>query len=641
MDINQAIKEAANTFITEQSGETKVALNDAVVEALKLYVTDKGGTPASSSINDLVNQATAYYFTEQSVSPAPRGNDAIFDATGRYLTAKAQNVSNSLNERLFSAATFFIANGSAPTTPLNISFGQKTLAGHGGVDSGYTGTVLISGTGAADWAIDSYKRIVPTGTYNAAAPTFSLSSYALTVSGNGVSRTVNITMIPNAYSVRWREDNQPDLFAGVGNEITRILVNQNTTRALGDRIICRSGTYNPTQSLQWRLGKDNSSVPTGTWSGSNWIRIESEVDYGAIFPVVCIAGPTVSEKYLEFYRVTLTRTNLTASDPASTVSVFTTDSPKFVKFNQIRAVGPAAIVGNPSVASTLLTSAIQAGSSNSISDWQITDCEFDSIFRGIQIAGFNHKIIGNKFNRMYDDDCQASNVYNFEYSWNTSINKQAALTDTHGDFLQFAFTGLSPAVYAGFQIIGNIMVRGAGTPNAYDGQGIYFGSPSEIPAGVTFTGSNIRGNFYLGSMGRGISLQGLTDPEVSFNTLLTDTGSNYSSFLDPGITMGKNGSGGQVRYNVCTGGIGYEDGASGATIANNVSSTANTLSNYNTLFVAPKLGSNNTSITQVIADFAMKAAGGLDNTTTGFTYDVGAIGTGYVDYVARTTSFPV
>jgi len=115
MDINQAIKEAANVFITGQSGGTKVALNDAVVEALKLYVTDKGGTPASSSINDLVNQATAYYFTEQSVSPAPRGNDAIFNATGRYLTAKGQYVPQSFNERLLASSEYLIANGSGPS----------------------------------------------------------------------------------------------------------------------------------------------------------------------------------------------------------------------------------------------------------------------------------------------------------------------------------------------------------------------------------------------------------------------------------------------------------------------------------------------------------------------------------------------
>lgn len=125
MDINQAIKEAANVFITEQSGETKVALNDSVVEALKLYVTDKGGTPASSSINDLVNQATAYYFTEKSVSPAPRGNDAIFDAAGRYLTAKSEYVPASFNERLLASSTYFINNGSgapgiaAPFTSVN------------------------------------------------------------------------------------------------------------------------------------------------------------------------------------------------------------------------------------------------------------------------------------------------------------------------------------------------------------------------------------------------------------------------------------------------------------------------------------------------------------------------------------------
>lgn len=116
MDINQAIKEAAEAFITEQSGTSQGSLNNSVIEALKLYVTDKGGTPATSSINDLVNQATAYYFSEQSVSPAPRGNDAIFKATELYLTAKSEYVPKSFNERLLASAGYFITNGSGTTT---------------------------------------------------------------------------------------------------------------------------------------------------------------------------------------------------------------------------------------------------------------------------------------------------------------------------------------------------------------------------------------------------------------------------------------------------------------------------------------------------------------------------------------------
>lgn len=116
MDINQAIKEAAEVFITEQSGTSQGSLNDSVIEALKLYVTDKGGTPANNSINDLINQATAYYFAEQSVSPAPRGNDAIFKATELYLTAKSEYVPKSFNERLLASAGYFITNGSGTTT---------------------------------------------------------------------------------------------------------------------------------------------------------------------------------------------------------------------------------------------------------------------------------------------------------------------------------------------------------------------------------------------------------------------------------------------------------------------------------------------------------------------------------------------
>jgi hypothetical protein len=525
---------------------------------------------------------------------------------------------------------------SPPTSTLNLSFGQKTLAGHGGVDSGYTGTVTITaGNGAGHWAIDTYNRIVPAGTYNAAAPSFS-GPYALTVSGNGVSRTVNITMVANAYSVRWREDNQPDLFAGVGNEITRILVNQNTTRAFGDRIICRSGTYNPTAAANWSLGKDNASVPSGVWSGSNWVRIESETAYGAIFPSVTVSGANVATKYIEFYQIQFLRSNVSATDPATTTMIQTASGPTFVKVNQCQFWGESSLRGNPSVESTSLCSAIFATTAGT-SDWAIADNTFDTIFRGVQIAGANHTIIGNAFNRMYDDDCQASNVYNFTYSWNTSINKYAALTDTHGDFLQFAFTGLGAGVYAGFQIIGNRMVRGTGTAGSYDGQGIYMGNASEIPAGVTFTGTRIQGNLYIGSMARAISVQGQTDAEISFNTLVTDTGSNYSGYLNAIIMMGEGCTGGQIRNNVLTGTIGAEDGGASGTLTANQASITNTLSSYQTYFASPALGSNNTSMTQVTTDWAMKTSGPLDTAP----YKTGAVGTGYVDYVARSTSFPL
>jgi hypothetical protein len=161
MSLNQYVKDAAELFITAKSGTPQKALNDSVVEALRLYVIDKGGTVANRSINDLVNQATAYYFAEQSVTPAPRGNDAIFQATGLYLTAKSQYVPASLNERLLASANYVIANGitgGPPLLSIGGSYNGTALSGLGG--SQLTDATRTTAKPAIHWLMPSDLRLV-------------------------------------------------------------------------------------------------------------------------------------------------------------------------------------------------------------------------------------------------------------------------------------------------------------------------------------------------------------------------------------------------------------------------------------------------------------------------------------------------
>lgn len=101
--------------------------------------------------------------------------------------------------------------GSGPPEPpvgLNVTFGDLTRSGHGGVPTGLTAGTAITGPGAADWVIDSFGHLTPSGTAHA-QKTFSQSSYNLEIGGN----PCNITMVPNVFHIR---QNPGD----VGNSVT-------------------------------------------------------------------------------------------------------------------------------------------------------------------------------------------------------------------------------------------------------------------------------------------------------------------------------------------------------------------------------------------------------------------------------------
>ena len=530
-----------------------------------------------------------------------------------------------------------------PTQTVN--FGAKTRLGYGGHDLGVVGggTPVIalekdfSNATTTHWRIDAYNRLVPrngaTVTYGNAPPTFN-GPYTLTVTLGGLTSTVTVTLTANTWSARWREDNVADIYTGVGNELSNICFN--TSLAGGDIIDLRSGEYNASLNAQFRLFKERVAVPTGAVSIATGVVIQSTPAYGARLWAAQIDGATVQNKFVTFKNLTFANTNSGGSPPPMLAGV---TSPKFVRVEACRFWGDLSLVGSTAaLESTQLCNGIVSTTSGA-TDWQIVDNDFNVNFRSIHIAGANPVIIGNTFQNNWDDCMQLDNIYNWDISWNTMFNHKAANGDLHGDFIQMAFTAMGAGVYVGGPIVGNIMFRGLGTANNYDGQGIHMGNASELPAGVTFTGVRIQGNVYLGSSSTNV--QGLTDPEISFNTFLTDSGSNYTTPLAVTFTVGEGSTGGFYRYNLLTSTSGVQDGGVFPTKSSNVESIGSLIATYQAMFVDPKLGANNTGVTQFLADWAMKAGGTASAASTGFTYNAGAVGTGYVNYVTRTASFPL
>lgn len=534
---------------------------------------------------------------------------------------------------------------SAPTLPAtqSINFGAKTLKGYGGHALGYTGTGYLkvtAGDASAIWTIDAYNKLVPSGTYGAAAPVFG-GPYTLTVTEysdagrtvmTGVVSVVSVTIVASAYHVAWRADNQADLFDAVPPEIEKTL--EQTGLAFSDLVYARPGTYNPA-SADVRLTKYRATDPTGVWSGSNWVRVISEVAGAAIFVRAGVDNSGFLPRYLRFEDWGFTRTNSGGTAADSTQVFQLNNSSNTMSFLRCAFYGDPATVVSPATPSTSLCNGLNSSTSTDI---EVRDCTFDKLFRGINLGGKNVVLVGNGLTNIWEDMIQLTDPQNWQIDWNDMYHKKSdEVEGGHPDFIALEEPGKASGVYVGGSFIGNRMFRGTGLSGRLDGQGITMNDPGP---GVTYTGVTARGNGYNGTFAHFILLWKCVSPEVSFNQGISDEVPGLVAGVDIfDATIGLSScNGGNVRYNALTGGIQEVTPAVAATVANNVVSIGQTAAGNAALFTSPKYGANNTSPAQVIVDWGMKVGGNLD---TLYTFKVGAYSTGYVDYANRTTSFPV
>lgn len=283
-----------------------------------------------------------------------------------------------------------------------------------------------------------------------------------------------------------------------------------------------------------------------------------------------------------------------------------------------------AVNGNYSAGSPVNYRAINFNSTG-ISNVYIKENEIYDTSNAVVVGcGGALEIIGNTVYRMYEDAIKVvqRGQTSIKVSWNVMYNGFAAANDPaspHCDLIQFLPTTPS-ANWSGIEIIGNRGFVG----EVPDGivQGIFL---SDMASGYYYT-ATIKGNL-MACYTNYFAINSTKDCVVIGNTIVPG---DLGNSLNATILMGNTDSGGGnvVKNNV------YRSASygSGTTQTNNHAYTTQDLSTLSALFDGTAFTKSDlNSLSAVMSAYSMKAGGSLDTTV-----NIGAIGSGYVDYVART-----
>lgn len=530
-----------------------------------------------------------------------------------------------------------------------INFGAKTRSGHGGYPVG-VGRTIVGGVGAGDWTVDTHGAIVPSGTFGA-AKVFSSSSYALTLD-NGAA--VDITMVPNAYHVAAIATGTNADTASAFQLKSVILLGAEVK--FGDTIYLRDGVYNENQAslggkpFDWTVrraagGQFTQRVggpvaPISSSPSEGWVVVRSENPRGATIRQITFEARDLPAQYLRITDVKFERLNtaaessayslhLQAGSPNLLLSWMLLDNNEFCSAINSGDYGFADQIGG---GVRMLGSLSSGATMANVFFW---NNDFHDLYNGIITEGSKFEFVGNTVSRVWND-CMKGRVTEFKINWNRFVDKKYVPDGViHGDFIQqqWGSTSIPAGAYQMGEIIGNIFMRGAGNNGCAgggcpDGQGIFI-SGADL-SGAVLTGLTIRGNFMNIAKVHAIYLEGGLDANVEWNTCTS------AVVIDPGkrlISQQAATVGGSWRYNVAE-----NLGLSTGTITPNVTIASPTLGGagapYADVFVNPIIDATN-DVDVMLARFSMKPSGPADGLIKS-----GAVGTGYVDYVNRTTSFP-
>jgi hypothetical protein len=481
--------------------------------------------------------------------------------------------------------------------------------------------------------------------------------------GVNFSAQLQVSILPNTYHVCVKTGANADTPSS--SQFGTVLASPNL--ALGQRILLRSGNY--VQGFIQRL-----TTPTGTWTGSNWVVIESEVPGdpnaawnnkwpranpkpmggGAKFPGLVISGNGVSATpfYMQLYNISSNNDNLAKVDPA-------TISASGIAFeNGANTVQVFNCYCTSKIGADPATFAANGYPGNGIymsgsGPWLIQDCEMYNHSYSILSAatGAGCSIIGCVCHHFYFRAPQIGDWSSFTYNWNYlydhQYDPQQAL---HGDFLQLINQGLSGTL-SGLTMIGNVHARGVGMTLAGNLYSDGIGLQQEDDANtVTYTGSVIKGNTYVGCFAQGLVFDNMQGTICRFNTNVMDMDSVQLPTVGnpPGTPQSLPST--IFLYGTTTVNADYNSICQpiiipnpGPTILSQVGNvnTNNTPAGYLAAYAAPVFGSALETLDGVISAFSMLPGGTLDKATTGQPYNAGALGTGYIDIINRTTNFPI
>lgn len=542
-------------------------------------------------------------------------------------------------------------SGGSPVGPpaiQTVDMGSETFRGYGGANpcTTYGAATIVSqsnsGGAVSTFAVRSGTNFVAyAGTYGAAAPATS-GPYTVNLTCGAYPVTLTVNIAPGRFDVR--EDPTDTAFTSQPIQVLGKTVAAGGPTC-GEEVVFRPGEWNTAQQDR-RIEPPADSALAACFTGSNYILVRAETPLATKVGRMIVYGDTGrADTYMHFRDFWISRPNPTmAAQHSGAFEGFA--GPRTMKISRSLIESAPGATDGHTVFSGISISGGNVGSCTGVpnalqyasrsQNIVIEDVDVRGVYRGVVVNGSNIQMENIRVSDVWEDGVRLSNVWDVTLRWIYILNqKSLPLADlAHADGIQSVQTGMCEAQgyaagnYNWGDWYGIMIARGTGSSGLLAGQGIFL---ADVPVGVYFTNGTFRGIFVQGTLQRGVHLAKFIEPVVEWVTLVQDT--------SPGITPDtptayfEAGVGGTYRYNSTNVVLGMENGQTPLTV--DTGNVLITTPNYTTAYTAPTSGASLDNVAGVLAAFSMKPGGPLDGST-----NVGALGTGYVDFVNRTTSFP-
>lgn len=404
---------------------------------------------------------------------------------------------------------------------LTVAFGANTRAGHGAADLQYLGTdplYITSGDTGGDFAIGGDNKLLPAGTYGTAT-SLDPEGYTLNISDGVYTCTVTVNILPDVFTVA------P---VAAGSQIADLIGASSAKVNYGDTIQLRPGKYTGTTGIRPKVAfaDANSIGAPATVDDPGVVTIEPEGDTSSVaLEYTYIDGQDWLSHGIVFRKMRFHAPGRLDSNSKGWWGLveFRNQSPSnHVWFDECEFSSeiPAGCVyqgvGDANLAGTLPNGLIAkraaGGWGDSLVGIRVTDCLFYTLEYGITGGGAMDMVIDRNMFRKCHADCiqmftLASAPHKASYSYNVMLDRVWSSASSHPDHIQMIYAGVPDAECYGPDIIGNLMVRGDGTPGMSSGQGI-FTNPAAgytMPSNFLLLG-DVKNNLYVGDAARAISL---------------------------------------------------------------------------------------------------------------------------------------
>jgi len=424
-------------------------------------------------------------------------------------------------------------------------FGAKTRSGAGA----FLTTSGGGSTSSADWSVDASGYIAATGTYGA-YKAYGASSYALTLPDASASSIVlesgeaTVRALPTDSS----GSSQLRTILGIASGANGALV-------LGDRVVCRTSDQQPSNL------NDMIAAPAGLWAAGAGSRITVQSEEPATgndadghprrgggyrMGKLYLSGPAGVAYPLDFVDISF---YTDAATPGTTTLGAYQNGYGANFYRCLIACGPNVLPG--SVNGTLTGFNIPGSA-------VFQECHFENLNDAVQVNAVGPLTVTHSvFKNLHSDGLKptagpSGNLItdNFFTDWAPATGNNPPATSAHPDTVQI-LTGSTVEDWGSY--LRNISIRGVGVLNLADAQGFY-GNPG---TGNTIGGIVCKNNIHFLTAGNQFDINAPIDPDVRFNTFITDPYANTSLSAANILTraIGGAGSGGTFTHNVVAGSI--------------------------------------------------------------------------------------